>query len=112
MKIFGGAETFNPGSLKSGFFGKGFLSSKLPNHDWGSRTWSLGTGFWLASALVLASCAQPESSGGSSAAPVGPTTLNVADAAIAGGDPDMALSVSQSVLAADGNNVDAMVHEG
>jgi Flp pilus assembly protein TadD len=36
----------------------------------------------------------------------------VADAAIAGGDPQMALSVSQSVLATDPGNVDALVHEG
>jgi Flp pilus assembly protein TadD len=44
--------------------------------------------------------------------PIGPETLNVADAAIAGGDPDMALSVSQSVLKDDPNNVDALIHEG
>ncbi len=70
--------------------------------------------FWLSSVLVLASCAQttPPSGSSSSAAPIGPDTLNVADAAIAGGDPDMALSVSQSVLATDSTNVDAMVHEG
>jgi Flp pilus assembly protein TadD len=43
---------------------------------------------------------------------IGHGTLNVADAAIAGGDPSMALSVSQSVLATDPHNVDAMVHEG
>jgi Flp pilus assembly protein TadD len=36
----------------------------------------------------------------------------VADAAIAGGDPTMALSVSQSILNNDPNNVDALVHEG
>lgn len=69
---------------------------------------------WAASALLLASCAQVPSSpatatGGSS---VGPDTLNVADAAIADGDANMALSVSQSVLATDANNVDALVHEG
>jgi Flp pilus assembly protein TadD len=45
-------------------------------------------------------------------AQVGPDSLNVADAAIAGGNPDMALSVSQSVLQADPNNVDALEHEG
>ncbi len=43
---------------------------------------------------------------------VGPGTLNVADAAIAGGDPSLALSITQSVLAADPGNVDALVHEG
>jgi len=83
----------------------------------------VGSGFlrprlWPASALllascVLASCAQtspPPSS--ANASPIGPDTLNVADAAIAGGDPNMALSVSQSVLATDQGNVDALEHEG
>jgi Flp pilus assembly protein TadD len=41
-----------------------------------------------------------------------PAELNVADAAIAGGDPSMALSVSQSVLKTSPDNVDALVHEG
>jgi Flp pilus assembly protein TadD len=41
-----------------------------------------------------------------------PAELNVADAAIAGGDPSMALSVSQSVLKNSPDNVDALVHEG
>jgi Flp pilus assembly protein TadD len=41
-----------------------------------------------------------------------PAELNVADAAIAGGDPSMALSVSQSVLKDNPDNVDALVHEG
>jgi Flp pilus assembly protein TadD/cell division protein FtsN len=60
---------------------------------------------------VLAACTQPP--GGPSAPPaVGPDTLNVADAAIAGGDPNMALSVSQSVLQTDATNVDALIHEG
>jgi Flp pilus assembly protein TadD len=38
--------------------------------------------------------------------------LNVADAAIAGNDPGMALKVSQSVLAQDPKNLDALFHEG
>jgi Flp pilus assembly protein TadD len=38
--------------------------------------------------------------------------LNVADAAIAGGDPKMALAVSQSVLKADPHNISALQHEG
>jgi len=58
----------------------------------------------------LASCTQPGPNAASTA--VGPSTLNVADAAIAGGDPTMALSVSQSVLQSDPNNVDALIHEG
>jgi Flp pilus assembly protein TadD len=40
-----------------------------------------------------------------------PGVLNVADAAIAGNDPAMALKVSQSVLAADPTNTDALYHE-
>ncbi|MBU6448157.1 MAG: SPOR domain-containing protein [Rhodospirillales bacterium] len=36
----------------------------------------------------------------------------MADAAISGGDPNMALSISQSVLKEDPDNVDALVHEG
>jgi Flp pilus assembly protein TadD len=38
--------------------------------------------------------------------------LNVADAAIAGGDPDMALQVTQSVLATNPQSLDAIDHEG
>jgi len=38
--------------------------------------------------------------------------MNVVDAAIAGGDPAMALKVSQSVLATDPHNLDALYHEG
>jgi Flp pilus assembly protein TadD len=41
-----------------------------------------------------------------------PAELNIADAAIAGGDPSMALSVSQSVLKDNPGDVDALVHEG
>lgn len=64
--------------------------------------------------LVLAACTQPGSQQGAntSADAMGPNTLNVADAAIAGGDPNMALSISQSVLKDDPDNVDALVHEG
>ena len=59
---------------------------------------------------ILASCApQPQ---GPSAAVIGSNTLNVADAAIAGGDPSMALSVTQSVLQSDPGNIDALIHEG
>jgi Flp pilus assembly protein TadD len=38
--------------------------------------------------------------------------MNVVDAAIAGGDPAMALKVSQSVLATSPHNLDALYHEG
>ena len=69
------------------------------------------SGLFLASALLLAGCAQTQPQAGA-ASPGGPDTLNIADAAIAGGDPNMALSVSQSVLATDAGNVDALVHEG
>ena len=65
-------------------------------------------------ALVgLAACTQPQNSAvNASTGSVGPNTLNVADAAISGGDPNMALSISQSVLKEDPDNVDALVHEG
>jgi Flp pilus assembly protein TadD len=65
--------------------------------------------------LALAACAQRPETFTQANAPsgaVGPNTLNVADAAIAGGDPNMALSISQSILKDDPNNVDALVHEG
>ena len=58
---------------------------------------------------MLAGCGAPDAP---APAAVGPGTLNVADAAIAGGDPGLALSITQSVLAADPGNVDALVHEG
>ncbi|HVE22906.1 MAG TPA: tetratricopeptide repeat protein [Acidocella sp.] len=60
-------------------------------------------------ALLLASCA---SSHTNAANPAGPSTLNVADAAIAGGDPGMALSVTRAILASAPDNVDALIHEG
>ncbi len=58
----------------------------------------------------LTACAH--SPGGVPAAAIGSDTLNVADAAIAGGDPTMALSVTQSVLQSEPGNVDALIHEG
>ncbi len=70
-----------------------------------------GTGLVCAALLALAGCAQ--TGGKTDVAPqIGPNTLNVADAAIAGGDPNMALSVSQSILKSDPDNTDALVHEG
>ncbi len=68
-------------------------------------------GIYLGALLLLAGCVQNQTAA-TPAEPAGPSTLNVADAAIAGGDPSMALSVSQSVLATDSGNVDALVHEG
>ncbi len=41
----------------------------------------------------------------------GTSVMNVADAAIAGGNPDMALKISQSILASDPSNLDALFHE-
>lgn len=72
-------------------------------------------GLSLAATLALAACAQSPTASAPSAAgppPLGPQTLNVADAAIAGGNPDMALSVTQSVLASNPNDPDALIHEG
>jgi Flp pilus assembly protein TadD len=64
--------------------------------------------------LLLAAGCTPvgQAPGGPAPVAIGPDTLNVADAAIAGGDPTMALSVTQSVLATDPHNVEALVHEG
>jgi Flp pilus assembly protein TadD len=68
---------------------------------------------WLVPALLLASCAhQSQGPTASGSAPIGTNTLNVADAAIAGGDPNMALSVSQSILSTDAGNTEALEHEG
>jgi Flp pilus assembly protein TadD len=57
---------------------------------------------FLTYCLALAACAQTEP----------PNVMNVADAAIAGGDPGMALQVSQSALAAAPDDLDALYHEG
>lgn len=57
--------------------------------------------------LAMAACGQLTPS----APPVNASVLNVADAALAGGNPDMALKVSQSVLAEDPNNLPALYHE-
>jgi Flp pilus assembly protein TadD len=75
------------------------------------RTLRAGAGLCLAFALTgclsshTAPLAQASSSGSD------PGVLNVADAAIAGNDPQMALQVSQSVLANNPNNVQALYHE-
>lgn len=70
---------------------------------------------WLscAAALALGACAaQPGPSAADIASQQGNgNVLNVADAAIASGNPDMALKVSQTVLATDPNNLDALYHE-
>jgi len=64
----------------------------------------------LSGCAVLAGCATTP--GGQAGAPMGTDTMNVADAAIAGGNPGMALSVTQAALSADPNDIGAMVHEG
>ncbi|HTJ90151.1 MAG TPA: tetratricopeptide repeat protein [Acidocella sp.] len=69
-------------------------------------------GLWPALAMLLASCHGTPSPYTQAVNPIGPKTLNVADAAIAGGDPNMALSVTQSILASAPDNVDALIHEG
>ena len=88
----------------------------------------MGAGWsWLplAAALVLGGCAAPgqypggtNQAGPSQAGPSqadgaasDPGVLNVADAAISSGDPDMALKISQSVLASDPHNLQALYHE-
>jgi Flp pilus assembly protein TadD len=65
----------------------------------------------LGLAAALAACTPQQPTSMVSTTP-GPDELNVADAAIAGGDPGMALSVSQSILKDNPSDVDALVHEG
>ena len=57
--------------------------------------------------LAMAGCGQLTPS----APPVNASVLNVADAALASGNPDMALKISQSVLADDPKNLPALYHE-
>jgi Flp pilus assembly protein TadD len=67
----------------------------------------------LIGVLICAGCAQTSNQvagGNNQNQPA--DVMNVADAAISGGDPAMALKVSQSVLAADPQNLDALYHEG
>jgi Flp pilus assembly protein TadD len=71
----------------------------------------------IMAAALLAGC-QPLPTNGTAAsvdstgAPAGASVLNVADAAISGNDPQMALKVSQSVLASNPKDLDAIYHEG
>jgi Flp pilus assembly protein TadD len=67
----------------------------------------------LLSGLAACSAGGTPGSGADNGGIGGPSgVMNVADAAIAGGDPEMALRVSQSVLANDPHNLDALYHEG
>jgi Flp pilus assembly protein TadD len=67
-------------------------------------------------ALCLSACTPVSPTTGvpnaSTGSDTGPGVLNVADAAISGNDPQLALKVSQSVLATDPKNLDALYHEG
>lgn len=66
-------------------------------------------GFWpLILSAVLAGCANNTQT----TMPISTTTLNVADAAMAGGNPAMALKVSQAVLEGNPTSTDALIHEG
>jgi Flp pilus assembly protein TadD len=72
-------------------------------------------GFWLSALLAVGGCTQGGSTSVSAGGDSGPqpaSVMNIADAAISGGDPSMALKVSQSVLATDPHNLDALYHEG
>ena len=62
-----------------------------------------------AACLMLGACATPQQT--SQFAP-GNDTLNVADAAIAGGNPQMALKIAQSTLAQNPHDLQALYHEG
>ena len=71
---------------------------------------------FLILALTLAGCAQTQTQtqtpAPATSANESSGVMNVVDAAIAGGDPSMALKVSQTVLASDPHNLDALYHEG
>jgi Flp pilus assembly protein TadD len=71
----------------------------------------------IAVAMFVAGCQPLPTNGAAAAAASGDTTggasvLNVADAAISGNDPQMALKVSQSVLSTNPKDLDAIYHEG
>jgi len=69
---------------------------------------------WLTGILLvlgLSGCAQQPATSAQAPPPGEAGVLNVADAAIASDDPEMALKVSQSVLATDPNNLQALYHE-
>jgi Flp pilus assembly protein TadD len=90
-----------------------------PERLWGFVSINFGAWVfgWLVVASALAGCADnnhisaANGVGDKPAAGTSSGVMNVADAAIAGGDPAMALKVSQSVLAQDPNNLDALYHE-
>jgi Flp pilus assembly protein TadD len=90
------------------------------NHYGRQNATVLAKGRPLINLLLLSGLAGCSALGGGQTAQLGtgsgmgPSTgvMNVADAAIAGGDPQMALKVSQSVLANDPKNLDALYHEG
>jgi Flp pilus assembly protein TadD len=63
----------------------------------------------LAGLLLLGACTAQETSIANEGKP---DLLNVADAAIAGNQPEMALQVSQAMLAKDPDNLLALYHEG
>jgi Flp pilus assembly protein TadD len=63
-------------------------------------------------AASLAACTQPQSGPATAANGQPADVMNVADAAISGGDPAMALKVSQAALLNDPKNLDALYHEG
>jgi Flp pilus assembly protein TadD len=70
---------------------------------------------WLFGMLACAGCTQTGNttiSAGGDSGPQPASVMNVADAAISGGDPNMALKVSQSVLASNPHDLDALYHEG
>ena len=66
--------------------------------------------FRLALCLSVSACT--DSHENFTATSDGSNVQNVADAAIAGGNVNMALNISRSVLARDPHNLDALYHEG
>jgi Flp pilus assembly protein TadD len=70
-------------------------------------------GVLLAAMVAMSGCAQTQSTSQAANPPAAPAgVMNVADAAISGGDPSMALKVSQAALASNPQDLDALYHEG
>jgi Flp pilus assembly protein TadD len=88
-------------------------SRSIQRQKFATRLQLPGTGLALALTSLLSACSGLPGQSATGANPPPPQgVMNVADAAIAGGDPQMALKVSQSILASDPKNLDALYHEG
>jgi Flp pilus assembly protein TadD len=92
--------------------GRFFVRHRIEESRIIARLRALHAGAGLCLALALAGCHPSQTAQlAQESAPHDAGVLNVADAAIAGNDPQMALQVSQSVLASDPHNIQALYHE-